>query len=237
MANSCATIGTFLAFTGGEFNTAGSLSAGTLTVAVQPSPGDTVTLATRYGVPIVTEVYVADTDFDIGVDEAATATNLAAAISLGALAVATAAAGVISVTSTSTGPIGALSTTTSNATAFVWGGAVLVGGELLVQSQLTCACEMINLACWGDKADCGHMYLTAHMLATMGHGSGESGAVTGKSIDKLSISYAAGGTASANGGTKWGRMYDQIKSTLMAPGFGTGTWPVRSNGSFGGFVC
>jgi hypothetical protein len=67
----------------------------------------------------------------------------------------------------------------------------------------------------------------------MGFGGGESGAVTGKTIDKLSISYAAGGTSSVNGGTKWGRMYDQIKRTLMVPGFGTGTWPSR----LGSFNC
>ena len=221
----------FLADTNGEFNTAGSLSSGSLTVAIQPAPGDTVTLATQYGVPIVTEVLVAGTDFAVGVDEAATALNLAAAMSAGALVDALSAGAVVTVVSKSTGPIGVLTTVASDAASIVWADATLLGGDLVVNTQLACACLMINLEIWKLKASCAHVYLTAHMVSVMGFGSGESGQVTAKGIDKLSISYAATGKTSAHGNTSWGRMYDAMFETLLIPGM---SGPASPRGLF---VC
>ena len=40
-------------------------------------------------------------------------------------------------------------------------GPTLEGGAALIDQALACACSQINLECWGDKAQCAHIYLTA----------------------------------------------------------------------------
>jgi hypothetical protein len=207
----CATLAEFLT-QAPEFLGFGSESAGTLTVATNPSPGDSITLATRYGVPIVTETYVADTNYSIGVDETATAAAIAAAIDGGVLAAASSDGPVVSIL-TSVGPLGSLSLTSDSAN-LVWGETPMTPGDAQVMFALNCACSQINLSCWGVKADCAHVYLTAHMLAVQ---SGQqSGAVSSKTIDKLSISYANATPTNAElSSTKWGRMYMQLQKTVM----------------------
>jgi hypothetical protein len=79
MPQRCATLAELL-IAAPEFLTTGGLSTGVLTFASNPAPGDVITLATQYGVPLATETYVADTDFVIGVDAAATAGNFATAL-------------------------------------------------------------------------------------------------------------------------------------------------------------
>jgi hypothetical protein len=214
MPNRCATIEELLV-AAPEFLQAGEKSDGTLTVASQPAPGDTLTLATRFGVPIVTETYVADTDFAIGANETETATNIATALSAGALLAATSTGPVVSVLSQATGPVGSLALTSSDV-AMVWNESPMTPGTAIVDLFLSCACQQINLDCWGDKADCAHIFLTAHFLAMGGYGSGEKGVVTSKKIDKLAISYAAGAPSDSDlGNTRWGRMYTQIRKTLL----------------------
>jgi hypothetical protein len=211
MTQRCATLAEFLV-QAPEFLTFGEQSDGTLTVATQPSPGDFITLATRYGVPIVQEMYVADTDFDIGVDEATTATNISTALNGGVLAAAEVSGSVVSVLTTS-GPVGALALTSSTVD-LVWDETPMTPGEAQVMFALQCACSMINLGCWGIKADCAHIYLTAHMLATQSGQAG--GAVSSKSLDKLSISYATATPVDAElSSTKWGRMYLQLQKTIL----------------------
>ena len=226
MAQRCATLAEFLALAP-EFLTAGTASAGSLVFVSQPSPGDSVTLATQYGIPLVTETYIADTDFDIGVNEAATAANFAAAVSLRSLALGTADAEIVTVVSQSTGPVSVL-LTTSSSVAMVWDDPTLLGGDTLAKFQLQCACSSINLECWGAKSDCGHVYLTGHMMATAGFGSGEQGTPTAKSIDKLSESYASSTPSDGDyGSTKWGRLYLQLRDTLVVGGtVGRCTMPI-----------
>jgi len=217
MPQRCATIDELLT-QAPEFLTAGSRSAGVLTFASNPAPGDSVTLSTQYGVPIVSETYVAGTDFPIGADAEETATNFATALATSALAIGTASAEVVSITSLSTGPISVLETT-SSAASMVWTDPTLVGGDEMVNNILECTCCLINLTVWGQKASCAHVYLAAHFLATAGFGSGEQGPVSAKSIDKLSLSFA---TVMPSDGefatTKWGRLYSMIRSTLMTLG-------------------
>lgn len=96
----------------------------------------------------------------------------------------------------------------------------LEGGAALIDQALACACSQINLECWGDKAQCAHIYLTAHML-TVANG-GEAGPVNRRKIDKIEESFAAVGTATgldpSYATTKWGRLYLQLrKSLFIAP--------------------
>jgi hypothetical protein len=220
MPQRCATLAELL-IAAPEFLTTGGLSTGVLTFASNPAPGDVITLATQYGVPLATETYVADTDFVIGVDAAATAGNFATALSAGALAIGTAAAGVVTVISQSTGPIGVLTTVSSDAS-MVWTDATLLGGDDIVNEVLSCTCSMINLECWGSKASCGSTYLAAHFLATMGFGTGEVGPISSKKIKDLSLTYAISASSDAEfGSTRWGRLYTMMRDTLLIGGLST----------------
>jgi hypothetical protein len=202
----------------------GEQSDGTLTVATQPAPGDVITLATRYGVPLVTETYVAGTDFAIGGSTAVTATNIMGTINSGALAAASASGSVVSIL-TDSGPVGALALTSSVPAVLVWDESPMTPGEAQVQFFLDCACSMINLDCWGNKADCGHIYLTAHFL-TVASGIAD-GTITSKKIDKLAISYAGAPPGEGElSETRWGRMYMALKRTLVVmPVVGRGSSP------------
>jgi hypothetical protein len=217
MPQRCATIDELLVLAP-EFLTAGSQSTGTLTFASNPAPGDAVTLSTQYDVPIVAETYVAGTDFTIGVDETETATNFVTGLASSALVTATSSGPVVSVLSLNTGPVSVLETT-STAASMVWTDPTLMGGDALVNEVLECTCCMINTEAWGQKASCGHTYLAAHFLATAGYGSGEQGVVSGKSIDKLSLSFSTPTpTDSEFATTRWGRMYVAMQSTLFTLG-------------------
>lgn len=213
MPQRCATLAEFLA-RAPEFLNFGQQSDGTLTVAPNPIATDSITLATRFGVPIVSEKYVAGTDFAIGGTPTITATNIATALNAGALAAADSSGPVVSLL-TGSGPVGSL-VLTSSAAALTWDETPMTPGAEIVQTMLDCVCSQINLECWRGKADCAHVFLTAHFLAMQGGGSGESGAVSAKSIDKLSISYAVSPPSDGDlGSTKWGRMYAQMRSTLL----------------------
>ena len=92
----------------------------------------------------------------------------------------------------------------------------LEGGAALIDQTLSCACSQINLACWGVKSDCAHIYLTAHMLSlAIGQ---ESGPVSSRTIDKISESYAIAAATGSDAGlssTPWGRLYAQLRRTLF----------------------
>ncbi len=213
MPQRCATLAEFLA-AAPEFLRAGEQSDGMLTVVSNPAPGDTIVLSTRFGVPIVTETLIADTDFAIGVDEAETATNIATALNGGTLVAASSMGSIVSILS-SNGPVGSL-TLTSSAASMVWDENPMTPGAGIVQMMLDCACQQINLDCWRAKADCAHIFLTAHYLAVAGFGTGEQGMVSSRSIDKLSISYATAAPSDAElGTTRWGRMYTQLRKTIL----------------------
>lgn len=210
----CATLAEFLAGAP-EFLTFGEQSDGTLTVASQPDPGDTISLATRFGVPLVTETYVADADFNIGATPTLTAVSIALALNGGTL-VAAASSGAVVSTLSGTGPLCTLALASSNPAALVWDESPMTPGGNIVQTMLDCVCQQINFDCFGEKAECAHRFLTAHFLAMQGGGSGESGAVSSKKIDKLAISFAVTTPSDGDlGSTKWGRMYMQLKKSIL----------------------
>lgn len=217
MPKRCATPAEFLAVAP-DFLSVGSKSVGSITLATQPLIGDFVVLSTQYGVPLVEELYEAGTDFAIGATVEDTALNLAAAIDGRALASATSSGSLITIVSKATGPIGVLVMVTSDPLVFVLSGPTLVGGLSELEFALHCACSMINLECWGEKAECAHIYLTAHILAIVsGAGGGESGPIERKKIDKIEIQYAASSSTSESdfGSTKWGRLYLAMRKTLF----------------------
>lgn len=228
MPAACASLAEFLAIAP-EFKTVGPQSSGSVTIAIQPAPGDVFTLVDSSGLLPVVESFEADLDFSIGVDEAATAANLAAAISTGALATSAAVAAVVTIVSAATGPVSLLGMTTSNPAAFVLSGPTLTGGDVQVLFALGCACSQINLQCWGDKADCGHVYLTAYFLSTSS-GTGGGSTISSKKIDKISVAYAVATPSGKDAliqSNKWGALYIQLRRSLfIAPLPGRRFFPV-----------
>jgi hypothetical protein len=189
-----------------------------VTVVTQPAPGDVFTLVDSSNLLPVVETYEAGVDFAIGATEADTASNLAAAISLRALATAAAVGAVVTIVSAATGPNGLLGMTTSNAVALVLSGPTLTGGDVQVQFALDCACAQINVGCWGTKADCAHVYLTAFFLSTSSGAGGGGGSVSSKTIDKISVSYAVATPSGADAqmaSNKWGQLYLQLRRSLF----------------------
>jgi len=233
LAQACATITEFLTVTGSDFLYTGPKSTGTVTVAVQPAPGDTFTIVNPHASPPVAEVYTAGTDFAIGGTVDITATNLAGALAGSALVDAYALSGVVTMTSKTTGPGSMLPMASSDPASLVLSASTLEGGDATVQFALECACSQINLCRWGVKASCGHIYLTGHFLSVQsGAGGGEGGAVSSKKIDKISIGYATptfDSSDAALASTKWGRMYLALRDTIfVTPVVGTGlprVWP------------
>lgn len=80
-------------------------------------------------------------------------------------------------------------------------------------------CKIIEQAfdIWGDLADEAHRTLAAHfatILQSEGP-SGATGAVTSRTIDKLTESYAAGNFEDAElGSTKYGRLHAALLASL-----------------------
>lgn len=220
MAQRCATLAEFVDLVP-EFLTLGDASTATLVVAVQPAPGDTITLSDPYAFPPVVETLEAGVDYAIGATVEDTASNIATALAAGTLTTAQAQGSTVYVSSVKTGAAGGVVVSTSNSVALVWSGSALAGGDALVLFALDCSCSMINLECWGTKASCASIYLAAHVLTVAG--GGEQGPVNMKKIDKIQVSYSATGLATgvdANfGSTRWGRLYLAMKKTIFIAPF------------------
>jgi len=220
MSQACATIDEFVDLVP-EYLTLGDASTGTLTITVQPTPGDTITLTDPYAFPPIVETLAAGTDYAIGATTADTATNLLAALlALPSLLISTTSASagsLVYLVSAKEGAAGAVQLAASNPAALTFDALTLTGGDALVVFSLSCSCSMINLACWGVKASCASVYLAAHMLTVAG--GGEGGAINRKKIDKIEVSFAATGTATGIdadfGSTRWGRLYLAMKKTIF----------------------
>lgn len=219
----CATLEEFLAVAP-EFRTAGSISSGRVVPNVA-TPGDRFFIRSASDSPAITLTFTAvaaapvlGTEYLAGPTAVDTAESLAASISAaGQLATASVAGNIIYIDSIQTGvdglhtigdkPVGVFQFLT---------GDTLQGGDALILQTLSCACSQINLACWGVKSDCAHIYLTAHMLSlAIGQ---ESGPVSSRTIDKISESYAIAAATGSDAGlssTPWGRLYAQLRRTLF----------------------
>lgn len=213
MAKRCATLDEFLAQVP-EFRSFGPKSVGTIKVDTNPAPGDTLTISDPWVLPNVVETLEAGVDFAIGATPTDTASNIAAALALSALVDASSVGDTVTLVTKATGPVSVLDLTTSVPLVLIL--TAFSGGDVQVVFALDCACAQINLECWGIKADCGHIYLTAHFLTVQSGGSG--GAVSSKTIDKLSVSYAVAAPSGDDAdlqSTSWGRLYAQMRRSLF----------------------
>jgi len=220
----CATRAEFLAVAP-EFATYGSTSSGRV-VPNAATPGDRFSIRSASDSPVISLTFTAvaaapilGSEYLAGATSTDTAESLAASINAaGQLATASVSGNIIYIDSIQTGvdglhaisdkPVGVFQLLTGN---------TLEGGAALIDQALACACSQINLECWGTKAQCAHVYLTAHML-TVANG-GEAGPVNRRKIDKIEESFAAVGTATgldpSFSTTKWGRLYLQLKQSLF----------------------
>jgi len=223
---SCATRAEFLAVAP-EFSSYGPTSSGQVVPNVS-TPGDLFLIRSASNAPAVLLTFeavpaapVLGSEYLAGATTEETAASLAASINTnGQLATASAVGAVVYLDSVQTGIDGLHEISADPASAFTISPATLEGGAALIDQALACACSQINLECWGDKAQCAHIYLTAHML-TVANG-GEAGPVNRRKIDKIEESFAAVGTATqldaSFATTKWGRLYLQLrKSLFIAP--------------------
>lgn len=224
MAARCATLDEFLAVAP-EFRTAGSTSSGHIGPA-SASPGDRFFIRSASDNPAVLLTFTAvaaspvlGTEYLAGVSPEETSESLTASINAaGQLVTAsTTGSGGVFLQSIETGVDGlhTLEAKPESAVVF-YTGDTLQGGDALILQTLSCACSQINLACWGVKSDCAHIYLTAHMLSlAIGQ---ESGPVSSRTIDKISESYAIAAATGSDAGlssTPWGRLYAQLRRTLF----------------------
>lgn len=223
MAARCATLEEFLAFAP-EFRTAGSTSTGHVVPGVS-TPGDRFSIRSASNSPAVLLIFTAvassptlGTEYLAGATGEETAASLAASINAaGQLATASVSVNNLYIESIQTGVDGlhTLSDKPDGIFTFIT-GETLVGGAELIETTLACACSQINIECWGGKADCAHLYLTAHMLS-LAIGA-ESGPVSSRTIDKISESYAiaaASGSDADLSSTRWGRLYAQMRRSLF----------------------
>jgi hypothetical protein len=223
MVARCATLDEFLAVAP-EFRTAGSTSTGHIVPGVS-TPGDLFSIRSASNAPAVLLVFEAvassptlGTEYLAGATSEETAASLAASINAaGQLAKASVSSNNLYLESIETGVDGlhTLSDKPDGIFTFIT-GETLAGGAVLINQTLSCACSQINLACWGVKSDCAHIYLTAHMLSlAIGQ---ESGPVSSRTIDKISESYAIAAATGSDAGlssTPWGRLYAQLRRTLF----------------------
>jgi hypothetical protein len=161
---------------------------------------------------------VLGTEYLAGATSTDTAESLAASINVaGQLATASTSGNIIYIDSIQTGVDGLHTIDDKPDGVFQFlTGNTLQGGDALILQTLSCACSQINLACWGVKSDCAHIYLAAHMLSlAIGQ---ESGPVSSRTIDKISESYAIAAATGSDAGlssTPWGRLYAQLRRTLF----------------------
>lgn len=86
---------------------------------------------------------------------------------------------------------------------------------------------ILNEAYWGDKYDLGVYYLTAHFVtksnaSTAGGKVGTTGAISGRAVDGVSVSYGAGPTPTGQNDayystTVYGQRYIALRETLGVP--------------------
>lgn len=224
MPASCATRSEFLAIAP-EFSSYGPTSSGQVVPNVS-TPGDQFSIRSASNAPAVLLTFEAvaasptlGSEYLAGATSADTAESLAASINAaGQLATASVSGNIIYIDSIETGVDGLHTIDDKPDGIFQFlTGNTLEGGAALIDQALACACSQINLECWGSKAQCAHVYLTAHML-TVANG-GEAGPVNRRKIDKIEESFAAVGTATGLDAsfatTKWGRLYLQLKKSLF----------------------
>jgi len=239
---SCATI-TDLFELDPRVKTLGPSSKGSLQVVSLPSPGDTFGLQNLLGdlpaeiqlVAVAAAPTSGARDFEIGADEEETARNITTSVNdaangFGSWAQASTVDDTVYFLTTATGPLSAY-TTISSTVSLVWNAATLSGGADTINNMLASACCMTNLDCWGKKANQGSAYLALHYLYVSLQK--ESTPTNRKKIDKIETSSAPvnmAGLDSSYATTHWGRLYLQMRDSLIAV-------PTRTQGACRSWLC
>ncbi len=222
MPKSCATRAEFLSVLP-EFRTFGPTSTGQVTVNFATA-GDTFTITSGNELLPKSITFTGSftptlgTEFQSDASPEEIAASLAASINVrGELCKASHVGAVIYLESIETGVDGLHTLSCAPLAAFTLPpDGKLTGGAALIDQALACACSQINLECWGKKAQCAHIYLTAHMLTVAA--GGEAGPVESRKIDKIEEKFGTIWNPDLDpsfGTTKWGRLYLQLKSTLL----------------------
>lgn len=88
-----------------------------------------------------------------------------------------------------------------------------------IQTFINIAKKFINFKVWGEKADVGHAYFTAHLLKSspgIGGGGGAQGPVTSEKVGDLQTTFASGGiSASSYSSSSYGVIFEQLRKTLL----------------------
>ena len=92
--------------------------------------------------------------------------------------------------------------------------------DALIQAMIDEAVLILNATYWGNKYDTGLLYYSAHLLtldlkASAG-ATGSVGAVSGKSVDGVSVSYSVPSGGGSNDDWLKSTVYGQRYSALMA---------------------
>lgn len=103
----------------------------------------------------------------------------------------------------------------------------------IINSYISIAAKFINRTIWGEKADIGHAYFTAHLLKARpilpvggdpgGGVIGPNGPASMEKVGDIQRSFsegggggqAAGGVPRPNATTYYGEIFEQMKRTLL----------------------
>lgn len=239
--SSCLTVTEFLLQTGNEFVNFGAQSTGNVTIDTVPSVGNTFTIGGVVFIAVAGARTSGSKDYSLASGTVAgVAASLVDAINDAAngastfvtAAVRTPGLAIIDLTSVAYGVYSLIPMSTSVPLVMLLSAATLEGGDLLLTNILSSACSMLNPDCWGTKLPMGHLYLAAHMMF-MAEGL-DTGEVSSKTIDKISISYSTTAYPTEDAyfnSSKWGRMYLALRATLPS------SLGVTSSRNFVGWVC
>lgn len=86
-----------------------------------------------------------------------------------------------------------------------------------IQLLLDQALLSVNASVWGNKADFGIQYLTAHLLTVLNRGGGgASGPITSEKVGDLQRSYASSGAVTHElGSTGYGLEFLRLRRSLF----------------------
>lgn len=219
-----------------ELATVGGPGVGTVTFAGATVAADAVTIGAVIGTAVAGPRVAGSNTWST---DGTTAAQLASFVAM----ISDAAAGfAATVTAVATAPTTALLSSKANGIAgdIAWSTSDAVdivldpldsleGGAAQLEFYIECACLMVNQQCWGEKWECGVTLLAAH-LAFVGAGSA-AGIVTGKTIDKISVSYAVTTFSqddAAFAGSRYGQDYLAMRETILGCVVVVGTGLPRS---------
>lgn len=207
----------------------GPSSTGTLAVVGDPGSGDALVIKDRAaeatlltltaitsGTPGANEFLV------VAGNNAATATNIAAAFTDSGLFTARTTGAGVYVTTTAHGyaSMYAVSSTGAN---MVWVETSLSGGDALLAMAVSIAAQSLNITAWGGRYFWATLLYAAHIVAYLsgsggsGSSAGSVGVVASRTIGQISASYAvtaADTSDAALGQTIYGQQYLAMRNSL-----------------------